>query len=118
LKRNGVRVVPGNSVVAERVARGELLAGVTDTDDFLAMQKQNPDIRVSTRLAVDNSTDSIAVPMTAALIKGAPHPEAARKLLDALSSEEIENLITTQMPGVYPTRKVAKTEINPMHCAH
>jgi ABC-type Fe3+ transport system substrate-binding protein len=51
--------------------------------------------------------------MTAALIKGAPHPEAARKLLDALSSEEIENLITTQMPGVYPTRKVAKTEDKP-----
>ena len=38
LKKNQVRVLPGNSVVAEKVARGELRAGVTDTDDYFALQ--------------------------------------------------------------------------------
>jgi hypothetical protein len=47
LKRNGVRVLPGNSVVADKVQRGELLVGVTDSDDFYAnVVKSSSKIRV------------------------------------------------------------------------
>ena len=33
LKANNVRIVDGNSVVRDLVARGEVKAGITDTDD-------------------------------------------------------------------------------------
>ena len=109
LKANGARVLPGNSVVAERVGRGELLAGVTDTDDFLALQKQFPDLKIvtsSTRSSPVNaaSSETVFIAMTAAILKNAPHQENARALMNALSSPEIEAQIVKNMPGVLPLR--------------
>ena len=106
LKSNGARVLPGNSVVTERVGRGELLAGVTDTDDFLALRKQFPDLRIvipatsSTR----SSDKTVFIPMTAAILKNAPHNANAQKLMNALASPEIEAQIVKAMPGVLPLR--------------
>jgi iron(III) transport system substrate-binding protein len=96
LKANGAKVLPGNSVVAERVGRGELLAGVTDTDDFLALQKQFPALRIVTA----STRDMVFIPMTAAIIKGSQNQENARKLLNALTLPEMEVLIVQEFPGV------------------
>lgn len=103
-KAAGASVLPGNSVVAERVGRGELVAGITDTDDFLALQKQFPDLRMSLPLNPKLPNDLIFVPMTAAIINNAPHLQNAKKLLDALSSVKIEAQIVRSMPGVLPIR--------------
>ena len=103
-KANGARVLPGNSVVAERVGRGELLAGVTDTDDFLALQKQFPELQISLPTNAKLPNDLIFVPMTAAIIKNAPHMSNAKKLMDALASAQTEALIVKAMPGVLPLR--------------
>ena len=104
LKQNGARVLPGNSVVAERVGRGELLAGVTDTDDFLALQKQFPALRIVIPAPSSTRSDLVFIPMTAAILKNAPHLQNAQKLMDALSSPEIEAQIVKAMPGVLPLR--------------
>ena len=102
LKANGAKVLPGNSVVAERVGRGELLAGVTDTDDFLALQKQFPDLRISLPTNENLPNDLVFIPMTAAILKGAPHLQNAQKLMNAFSSPEIGAQIVKAMPGVLP----------------
>ncbi len=104
LKANGARVLPGNSVVAERVGRGELLAGVCDTDDFLALQKQFPDLRISLPRNPKLPNDLVFVPMTAAITRNAPHLQNAQKLMDALCSTETEAQIVRSMPGVLPIR--------------
>ena len=98
LKQNGVRVLPGNSVVAERVARGELLAGVTDGDDYLAQKKKTGNIETL-------NTQLMAIPGSVALLKGAPHLEAAHRLIDELLKIETEMRLAQEMPGVYLTRK-------------
>ncbi len=104
LKQNGAQILPGNSVVAERVGRGELLAGLCDTDDFLALQKQFPDLKISLPANEKLPNDLLFVPMTAAIVQNAPHTESARKLLDALSSPQTEAQIVRSMPGVLPLR--------------
>ncbi|HVF84734.1 MAG TPA: ABC transporter substrate-binding protein, partial [Abditibacteriaceae bacterium] len=104
LKANGAQILPGNSVVAERVGRGELLAGVTDTDDFLALQKQFPSLRISLPTNNRLPNDLLFIPMTAAIIKNAPHMNNAKKLMDALSSVQTEAKIVRAMPGVLPLR--------------
>jgi len=40
-----------------------------------------------------NGEGVLAIPNTAAMIKGGPHPEAAKKLMQFLLGEEIERLL-------------------------
>jgi iron(III) transport system substrate-binding protein len=105
LKKNGVRVVPGNGVVAERIAKGDLLAGVTDTDDFLAQQKNSFAIRLAAPrppLAIN----AVEVPGCVAILKGAPHSANAQKLVDALASREFEAQLIAKMKGVTSLRDI------------
>jgi iron(III) transport system substrate-binding protein len=94
LKNNGVRVLPGNSVVAEKVARGELLCGVTDSDDFISRVNKKAPMRT---LNLCGSP----VPITIAILKGAPHEANARKLMRALLRHD--TLLAKKMPGVWLT---------------
>ncbi|MDQ3812475.1 MAG: extracellular solute-binding protein, partial [Armatimonadota bacterium] len=105
LKKNGVRVLAGNSVVADKVHRGELLAGVTDSDDFLAqMRKTSDGIRVH-KLSATGTADVVLIPGSVAVLAKAPHPQAARRLMDALLSAATEQQLVKQMPGVLPLRR-------------
>ena len=108
LKKNGVRVVPGNGVVAERVAKGDLMAGLTDLDDHLAQVRETQ--RDKTR-AISVAPyiepleiNAIAIPGSVALIKGGPNAENAKKVIDALVSVEFEKRFVQAMPGVEPLR--------------
>ncbi|HVF09490.1 MAG TPA: hypothetical protein VNA16_01735, partial [Abditibacteriaceae bacterium] len=89
----GVQVLPGNSVVAAKVARGGLLVGVTDTDDFLAQRKKSGGIDTW-------SARGTPIPGSVAILQNAPHRQAAQRLVDALVSYETERLLAQQMPGV------------------
>ena len=103
LKKNGVRVVPGNGVVAERVAKNDLLAGVTDTDDYFAQLKNEPAIRVSSPRA-PLSINAVEIPGCVAILKGAPHADNAQKLVDALVTIEFEKKLIAKMKGVSSLR--------------
>ena len=103
LKQNEVQILPGNSVVAQRVARGELLVGITDMDDYLATKKEHPQLKLVSALP-PHEINSILVPGSAAIIKGAPHLEAAKKFMDALLAPETENLLAKAMRGVTSPR--------------
>jgi hypothetical protein len=74
-----VRVLPGNSVVADKVSRGELLAGITDTDDFYATQKKpGSGIRVVSD-APNPAINAVLVPGSVAILKNAPQHESGAK---------------------------------------
>ena len=105
LKKNGVRVLPGNSVVADKVGRGELLTGVTDTDDFLAQARKTSSIEFRGPVGIsDARIDAPLVPGSVAMLKGAPHPVQARRLIDALVAGTTEKQLVQRMPGVLPLR--------------
>jgi iron(III) transport system substrate-binding protein len=88
LKANGVRVVEGNSVVRDLVARGEVKTGLTDTDDVnVAIENGQP---VGMVLPDKEGLGVPVMPNMVSLIAGAPHPEEARKLIDYLLSADVE----------------------------
>jgi iron(III) transport system substrate-binding protein len=88
LKANGVRIVDGNSVVRDLVARGEVKTGLTDTDDVnVAIENGQP---VGMILPDREGLGVPVMPNMVSLIAGAPHPEEARKLIDYLLSADVE----------------------------
>lgn len=106
LKANGVRILPGNSVVAEKVARGELLAGVCDPDDFEEQRlKSGGQIEAApflpaTKNAASRPSGEVEVPGSIALLKNAPNARAAKKLIDALLAAETEKQLASHMKGI------------------
>src|SRR5215207_7244990 len=88
LKENGVRIVPGNSVVRDLVARGEAKVGLTDTDDVnVALENGQP---VAMVLPDRDGLGVPVMPNMVSLIAHAPHPEEGRKLIDYLLSVDVE----------------------------
>jgi iron(III) transport system substrate-binding protein len=88
LKANDVKIVDGNSVVRDMVARGDALVGLTDSDDVnVALQAKQPVAMVLP------DRDGIGVPVMpnmVSLVAQAPHPDEARRLIDYLLSSEVE----------------------------
>jgi iron(III) transport system substrate-binding protein len=88
LKANGVRIVDGNSVVRDLVARGEVKVGLTDTDDVnVAIEDGQP---VGMILPDRDGLGVPVMPNMVSMIANAPHPEEARKLIDYLLSADVE----------------------------
>jgi iron(III) transport system substrate-binding protein len=113
LKETGVQILPGNSVVAEKVARSELTSGVTDTDDYFAQKSKAK----SFYKMVFNSPITVFIPGSVAILKNAPHDDNAKKLVDALLQVETEKKLVETMIGVIPTRpqiKVTQPELKPL----
>lgn len=88
LKANDVKVVDGNSVVRDLVARGEVKIGLTDTDDVnVALEDGQPVAMVLPDAA------GLGVPMMpnmVSLIANAPNADEGRKLIDYLLSPDVE----------------------------
>ena len=107
LKRNGVQVLAGNSVVAQRVAQGDLLAGITDSDDFFATHAQFPALRLVDS-ALPAFINAMPIPGSAAILRDAPNVAQARKFLDALLELRTERQLAAVMRGVIAPRALDK----------
>ncbi len=91
LKDNGVRLVSGNSIAVRMVATGQADICFTDTDDIYAGQRNGWPVAMN---YLDQGGDGVlTIPNTAALIKGGPHPENARVLMQFLLSPELERML-------------------------
>ena len=88
LKENGVRIVDGNSVVRDLVARGDVKVGVTDTDDVnVALEDGQP---IAMVLPDKEGLGVPVMPNMVSLIAAAPHPDEGRRLIDYLLSADVE----------------------------
>jgi iron(III) transport system substrate-binding protein len=79
LQANQPRIVDGNSVVVRFVGRGEAWIGLTDSDDIAAGQRAGLPIA-----ALPLTEESLLIPNTVAIIRGARNPSAAQSLFDYL----------------------------------
>ncbi len=84
LAANKPFLVDGNSVVVQLVGRGEASIGLTDSDDIAAGQREGFPVA-----ALPMTSESLLIPNTVGLVRGAPHAEAAQKLLDYLQQEKV-----------------------------
>ena len=90
LHDNGVKLVGGNSVVAESVARGDLRAGVCDNDDAADAASNIGKLDFVLPDQGEGEDGTLAMPCTAGLVSGGPHPEAGKRLIDFLLSKEVD----------------------------
>lgn len=105
LRERRVRVVDGNSVVRDMVVSGELKVGLTDTDDAQgAVEKGAPVAIIYPDQSESDGLGTLMIPNTVALVKGAPHPTAARKLVDYLLSPEVEAMLARSGSAQMPVR--------------
>ncbi len=103
LKANGVKIVPANSVVCDMVSRGEIKAGITDTDDVnVALENKKP---VAMVLPDRDGMGVPVMPNMLSLIAGAPHAEAGRKLIDYLLSPQVERELAQSEAVQIPLHK-------------
>ncbi len=84
LAANKPFVVDGNSVVVKFVPRGEAWIGLTDSDDIFAGQREGAPIAM-----LPLTEESLLIPNTVAVIRNAPHPEAAQQLYEHLQRREV-----------------------------
>jgi iron(III) transport system substrate-binding protein len=91
LKTNDVKVVDGNSVVRDMVARGEASVGLTDTDDVnVALEAKQP---VAMILPDRDGIGVPVMPNMVSLVANSPHPDEAKKLVDYLLSADVERAL-------------------------
>lgn len=99
LKNNEIVIATSNGDVKKRVIQGEVLCGLTDTDDAYEAIKEGANVGI---IFLDqNGIGSLIMPNTVNLIKNSPNYENGIKLIDYLLSRETERklaLSCAQMP--------------------
>ena len=87
----GVRIVDGNATVRDLVGQGVLQWGITDSDDALvAIRRGDP---VSVVVPDQEGMGTLVIPSSVAMVRGAPHEEAAARLARFLLSEKVETML-------------------------
>jgi iron(III) transport system substrate-binding protein len=106
LAANKPFLVDGNSVAAKFVARGEAWIGLTDSDDFAAEQREGAPLA-----ALPINDETLLIPNTMAVTRGAPHPTAAERLWEYLQQPTITRqlIAASALEGVFPASVTAKT---------
>jgi len=88
--KTNARTMGGNKQVARAVATGELAWGLTDTDDaIIELEKGWPVVIVYPDQA-EGEIGTLLIPNTVALVRGAEHSAAAKRLIEFLLSPEVE----------------------------
>ena len=109
LAANKPFLVDGNSVAAQLVAKGEAWLGLTDSDDIAAEQREGASI-----VPLPLTEESLLIPNTVAVVRGARHHQAAEKLYAYLQrSDVLEKLVAAHaLEGVSPSTG-AKATLKP-----
>jgi len=84
LAANQPLVVDGNSAVVARVGSGEAWVGLSDSDDVAAGQREGLPVT-----EMPMTAETLLIPNTAGVVRGAPHPQAAQRLLEFLQRPDI-----------------------------
>jgi iron(III) transport system substrate-binding protein len=105
LRANEVVVCAGNASVKDRVAAGELAFGLTDTDDVnLALLDGRP-VKAVFPDQGQGEAGALLIPNSLALLRGAPHPEEGRALIDWLLRPEVEARLAASRSAQVPLRE-------------
>lgn len=98
-------VEAGNKQVAQHVAAGRYAWGITDTDDAVIELEASKDVAIVFPDQAGEGT--LLIPNTLAIIKGSPHPDQARQLVDHLLQGKIEDQLATGPSAQIPLGRQA-----------
>jgi iron(III) transport system substrate-binding protein len=105
LKGNDVKVVESNGMVKNQVAAGELYMGLTDTDDANDAIQGGKSVAMVYPDQREGGIGTLLLPNSVMLIKGAPHQENAKKLIDYLLSSTTEEKLSRSKAVQIPLGK-------------
>lgn len=101
-------LVRSNGEVMRSVRDGTFAFGWTDTDDYnVALTENYPVARVFPDQADDGEESALGamvIPNTVGLVNGAPHPEAAKQLIDWILNENVEAALAQSRSAQIPVR--------------
>jgi len=106
LATNKPLLMDGNSVVVKAVGRGEAWIGLTDSDDIAAGRHEGLAVA-----PLPMTEETLLIPNTAGVVRGAPHPEAAQRLFEYLQRRGVvEQLVAASaLEGVSASQASAPT---------
>jgi len=122
LKANGVQIAPGNKQVAEWVGQGrtpagqEVAVGITDTDDAMEEARDKHDVAIiypDRDASAESKLGTLFIPNTVAILKGAPNPEGAKRLVDYLLSADVEKRLAEGESHQVPLNPEVKAKLPP-----
>ncbi|MHA1865393.1 MAG: extracellular solute-binding protein [Candidatus Heimdallarchaeaceae archaeon] len=90
MKENEVQIVESNSMVRDQVVAGECWFGLTDTDDAYDAIREGKLVKMVFPDQGEAQIGNLIIPNSVMMIKNAPHPEEAKKLIDFLLSSKVE----------------------------
>jgi len=103
LRDNGLRLYDGNASVVRALAQGEIDVGLTDSDDVHAAKAQGWPVDFAPAKST-NMDLWITFPMTVGLVRGAPHRDQARQLIDYLLGERVDRAMAKSEGKWVPIR--------------
>lgn len=103
LQTNNVGPSSSTGRLAALVNKGELWVANGDVQMNFAQMKEDPNIQIFFPMAPDGKRYTFALPYDVAMVKNAPHPEAARKLIDFLLGTWAQSRISS-IAGGFPVR--------------
>jgi iron(III) transport system substrate-binding protein len=95
-RENRTRIVDGNAVAVDEVARGNVLLCQTDTDDAYSRQDAGADVGIV--FPDQGGFGALLIPNTVALVRNAPHGQEAAAFVDYLLKPDTE-LMMAAMPS-------------------
>jgi iron(III) transport system substrate-binding protein len=110
LKQNQIQVLGGNKQVAVDVGNGKLAFGLTDTDDALEEIRAGQPVEIVYPDQQPGGLGTLFIPNTLAIVKGCPHPAAARRLVEYLLSPEVEAKLAVGPSGQIPLNPQVKVK--------
>ncbi len=96
------RIQGGNKQVAQKVAAGEFLFGLTDTDDAVIELEKGRPVTIVFPDQLPDQDGALLIPNTLCLIKNGPNPVAARKILDRLLKADVEHRLSRSRSAQIP----------------
>jgi iron(III) transport system substrate-binding protein len=109
LSHHDLIIVDGNSSVVRQVIAGRAALGLTDTDDVWVAQRNYPTLDL---VYPDHGDDgTLWIPNTVALVRGGPHPDAARRLIEFLVSADVEEMLARSDSRNVPVRAALRDRL-------
>jgi iron(III) transport system substrate-binding protein len=90
LKANEVQIFAGDKEVAQAVAVGKIAFGLTDTGDAIIELEQGNPVNIVYPDRNPGELGTLFIPSSVCIIQGAPHADAARRLVDFILRPETE----------------------------
>jgi iron(III) transport system substrate-binding protein len=98
LRANDVMIVQGHQQVSETLTRGERLVAAEGADQYAWLDRKAGH-KVQTIFPTDGA---FAIPAPTAIIKGSPHPNAAKALAEFMIGDTVQKLFPGE--GIYAAR--------------